>query len=123
MALSKWIRWLYFHGLGGSAAMEYSNNPSNTIILLFFAKNNIFYPFLHLSYNIAHFTTIFNYYKSECHIPTFTLASYLCLLIIRFFVSILLIILIIWIVVICIIITLIIIVIIINLFVFCSHRL
>lgn len=26
MALSKWIRWLYFHGLGGSATMEYSNN-------------------------------------------------------------------------------------------------
>ena len=25
MALSKWIRWLYFHGLGGSATMEYSN--------------------------------------------------------------------------------------------------
>ena len=24
MALSKWIRWLYFHGLGGSATMEYS---------------------------------------------------------------------------------------------------
>ena len=23
MALSKWIRWLYFHGLGGSATMEY----------------------------------------------------------------------------------------------------
>ena len=26
MALSKWIRWLYFHGLGGSATMEYSIN-------------------------------------------------------------------------------------------------
>ena len=25
MALSKWIRWLYFHGLGGSATMEYSS--------------------------------------------------------------------------------------------------
>lgn len=25
MALSEWIRWLYFHGLGGSATMEYSN--------------------------------------------------------------------------------------------------
>jgi len=24
MALYKWIRWLYFHGLGGSATMEYS---------------------------------------------------------------------------------------------------
>ena len=24
VALSKWIRWLYFHGLGGSATMEYS---------------------------------------------------------------------------------------------------
>ena len=24
MALSKWIRWLYFYGLGGSATMEYS---------------------------------------------------------------------------------------------------
>ena len=24
MALSEWIRWLYFHGLGGSATMEYS---------------------------------------------------------------------------------------------------
>ena len=24
MALSKWIRWLYFHGLGGSATVEYS---------------------------------------------------------------------------------------------------
>lgn len=24
MALSKWIRWLYFHGLGGSTTMEYS---------------------------------------------------------------------------------------------------
>ena len=29
MALSKWIRWLYFYGLGGSATMEYSlsNGP------------------------------------------------------------------------------------------------
>ena len=26
MALYKWIGWLYFHGLGGSATMEYSNN-------------------------------------------------------------------------------------------------
>ena len=25
MALYKWIQWLYFHGLGGSATMEYSN--------------------------------------------------------------------------------------------------
>ena len=25
MALSKWIRWLYFYGLGGSATMEYSD--------------------------------------------------------------------------------------------------
>ena len=25
MALSKWIRWLYFYGLGGSATMEYSS--------------------------------------------------------------------------------------------------
>ena len=24
MALYKWIQWLYFHGLGGSATMEYS---------------------------------------------------------------------------------------------------
>ena len=24
MALYKWIGWLYFHGLGGSATMEYS---------------------------------------------------------------------------------------------------
>ena len=24
MALYKWIRWLYFHGLGGSATVEYS---------------------------------------------------------------------------------------------------
>ena len=24
MALSKWIRWLYFHGLGGSTTVEYS---------------------------------------------------------------------------------------------------
>lgn len=25
MALYKWIQWLYFHGLGGSATMEYSS--------------------------------------------------------------------------------------------------
>ena len=25
IALYKWIQWLYFHGLGGSATMEYSN--------------------------------------------------------------------------------------------------
>ena len=24
MALYKWLRWLYFHGLGGSATVEYS---------------------------------------------------------------------------------------------------
>ena len=32
MALSKWIRWLYFHGLGGSATMEYSANVHNSYI-------------------------------------------------------------------------------------------
>lgn len=26
MALYKWIQWLYFHGLGGSATMEYSKD-------------------------------------------------------------------------------------------------
>ena len=29
MALSKWIRWLYFYGLGGSATMEYSYDNDN----------------------------------------------------------------------------------------------
>ena len=29
MALSKWIRWLYFHGLGGSATVEYSESGQN----------------------------------------------------------------------------------------------
>lgn len=89
------------------------NTHSTTIILLFFTKNNLFCSFLHFYCIFAYFEIIFNYYKSECHIQTFTLASYLCLLIIRFFVSILLIVLIIWIVVICIIITLIIIIVII----------
>ena len=28
MALYKWIQWLYFHGLGGSATMEYSRIQS-----------------------------------------------------------------------------------------------
>ena len=30
MALYKWIRWLYFHGLGGSATMEYSKIPDQS---------------------------------------------------------------------------------------------
>ena len=29
MALSKWIRWLYFYGLGDSATMEYSYDNDN----------------------------------------------------------------------------------------------
>ena len=35
MALSKWIRWLYFHGLGGSATMEYSNEKNPYDVLAF----------------------------------------------------------------------------------------
>jgi hypothetical protein len=33
MALYKWIQWLYFHGLGGSATMEYSLDTYYTILL------------------------------------------------------------------------------------------
>ena len=32
MALSKWIRWLYFHGLGGSATMEYSGRATRMVL-------------------------------------------------------------------------------------------
>ena len=33
MALSKWIRWLYFHGLGGSATMEYSMKLKDLLLV------------------------------------------------------------------------------------------
>ena len=39
MALSKWIRWLYFHGLGGSATMEYSFNAADIIVVGRFTGN------------------------------------------------------------------------------------
>ena len=44
MALSKWIRWLYFHGLGGSATMEYSMDftMNNKIFNLVAVLNEIF---------------------------------------------------------------------------------
>lgn len=38
MALYKWIRWLYFHGLGGSATVEYSKN---IIMVEFFDRHTI----------------------------------------------------------------------------------
>ena len=37
MALYKWIRWLYFHGLGGSATVEYSKPLYNEKLI----KNQI----------------------------------------------------------------------------------
>ena len=34
MALYKWIQWLYFHGLGGSATMEYSHTKYYSVLPL-----------------------------------------------------------------------------------------
>ncbi len=47
MALSKWIRWPYFHGLGGSATVEYSiptrllDVTENALVALYFACKSL----------------------------------------------------------------------------------
>ena len=45
MALYKWIQWLYFHGLGGSATMEYSmieEKGYNMITMMIVVNNERF---------------------------------------------------------------------------------
>ena len=42
MALYKWIQWLYFHGLGGSATMEYSIQNVNSALI----ENKYLYHYL-----------------------------------------------------------------------------
>ena len=50
MALSKWIRWLYFHGLGGSATMEYSHD---LVTMFNISVDEYFYPAKNVEKNTA----------------------------------------------------------------------